>query len=175
MTNIMDNSPNNAWKNQSSAKTIDIKSKNISTYSLREIRRNIFKENDQDVDMKESTSADNVSSFNRKLCADDSNDGYKENSTCRKMNKYLTTLTHIGMEKVINRNNWSEDDQNTLELEDILLLDESTWIQQQISDAIKEARNEIEEIPENSENDTGFGRTPESQCSPYTRSQRSMI
>ena len=71
MTTLMDNSPKNAWKNQSSARTIDIKRKNISTDSLREIRRNILKENDQDADMEESTSAENMISVNKKLCADD--------------------------------------------------------------------------------------------------------
>ena len=63
---------------------------------------------------------------------------------------------------------------NTLELEDIVLLDESTWMEQQISDATKETRNEIEEIPENSENNTGSGRTPQLNHNPNTSSQKSL-
>ena len=112
---------------------------------------------------------------NRTIFEDDSNVELAENFACRGKNKDLEILTQNGMEKIMNRNNWSEDDQKTLELEDILLLlDESTCMEQKIRDEIQVTTNGLEETPENSENDKGFGRTPELQHSPDTSNQRSL-
>ena len=78
----------------------DFKRNSILSDSLREIRINIFKENDQDADKKGSLPEDAVVLINRKLFANDSNDGFTENFTCSVKNNDPENLTQNGMESV---------------------------------------------------------------------------
>ena len=167
----MDNSPK---KIHSSTKFANSKRRSIPINSLREIKKYIFKEKDQYADMDEGNSEDYGSPDNRGTHANYSNDGSTDISIYKTRKKYPTTSTLIVKEKEVSKIKWSEDDRKTLDLEDIVLLDESTWMEQQISDATKETNITFEETPENSRNNTGSERTPQIHQSPDTNTQKSI-